>query len=128
MSGCNKTITRGPLPLHTDGTEFYLFFPFSEPFSTKGLGKARSSVELSQCTPNIKGRAAIRVSNDGNNWDSPVSLGSEQTGNGTTYGDTYVDIGATMEDKALGQVGIQVLNTSGSLYELAMGSLKVDLV
>jgi hypothetical protein len=126
---CNNTdTTLGPIPVWTKkSTSNKLFFAFSAPVPTNGLGTVRMSMELENSTGDVKIEPAMRTSQDGQSWDTAVAVGTQsRASDGTTYGDDFVNIGASTSSKQLAQFGLLVSNNSGGAAENAMATLRVE--
>lgn len=131
-----KTDTFGPIPVWTGkSSSVWLFFPASGLLDTGSIKEARASLELSQGTGDIEIRVAMRTSNDGTTWSTPVELSAQtQTGDGTAYGAGYIDLWNTttfpndaLKDKQLVQFGFFVKNVSGSGIEMGSATLRLTL-
>lgn len=88
----------------------------------------RVSFEMRQNSGGTEIRPALRMSNDTQQWDTPVAIGAAtRTTEGVTYGDDYVDVSTTTKAKVFAQLGIECKNTSGAGPEMCMAALKVDI-
>ena len=129
MSCGDNSFTTGPLSVWSERTtNTWLFFPFSVPINNPAIERVRASFEMQNNSGNAKIRPALRMSNNGLAWDTPVAIGTDtSTANGVTYGDSLEDMGATTAGKGFVQFGIQCQNASGALLELCQATLKLDI-
>jgi hypothetical protein len=126
---CDQTgTTYAPINVWTKKNDTdWVFHPVGPPEDANNLQIVRPSVELAQSSGTLTVRPALRTSNDGVSWDTPVAIGGQtRTSNGITYGSAYVDMTATTDTKQLVQPGIEAKNTSGTSLELGLATLKLD--
>ncbi len=103
------------------------FHPVGAPVDANNFQLVRPSFELAQSSGLLTVRPALRTSNDGTTWDTPVAIGGQSRNtNGITYGSAYTDMTATTDGKQLVQPGVEVKNTSGSALEMGLVTLKLD--
>jgi hypothetical protein len=128
MSCNGGSHTFGPIPIWSGkSTSTWMFNPMSPVLDSSGVKRIRPSIQLAQST-GVLVRAALRMSNDGNTWDTPVAIGTLTIhANGLAYGDDFVDVSATTKAKGKVQLGLEVQTLSGTAVELAMGSGKFDV-
>jgi hypothetical protein len=88
----------------------------------------RPNLGLAQSSGNAKIRLALRMSNDGLTFDTPVAIGSlVAAAESSVFGTTYSDLASNLVSKRLVQFGIQCQNASGSNIELCSASAQLDL-
>lgn len=121
----------GPQVVWTKGsTSVSLYHYVSEPVESASLVKVRVSVEMGQETGNMKLRLIVRASDDGISWDAPVTLDATwRTNDGTWPGTTWTDITslAGLTQRPYFQFGVECLNESGTLIELANATVRVEV-
>lgn len=119
----------GPLPVWSQkDTTNWVFHPALPPMDSARHKYVRASIEMAQNSGACKIRPALRMSNDGVTWDTPVAIGSDtRNSNGTTYGNTFNDMGTTTAAKQIVQYGVQAVNDSGTALEMCSASLKIDV-
>lgn len=129
MSCGEKGGNFGPITVWSKrSTTQKLFFPLSSPIPTSGLGSARTSIEMANSTGALKIEPALRTSQDGTGWTTPVTIGTQsRTSDGTTYGDSLVDISATATANQLIQLGVLVSNSSGTELQMGLATLRAEL-
>lgn len=89
--------------------------------------KVRPSFELAQSSGLLTVRSAVRTSDDGVAWDTPVAIGGHSRyTNGITYGSGFTDMTSTTDAKQLVQPGVEVKNSSGTALEMGLVTLKLD--
>lgn len=75
----------------------------------------QASFELAQSSGALLIRPAIRTSNDGQTFDTPVAIGSDtRNADGTAYGTTFVNLTTATNSKQLVQPGIKAKNDDAS--------------
>lgn len=105
----------------------WVFHPVGVPVDANGFQLVRPSIELSQSSGALIVRPAVRTSNDGSSWDTPVAIGSQtRSSNGITYGSAFEDMTSTTNAKQLVQPGIESKNTTGTSLEMGLATLKLD--
>ncbi len=129
---CNKSTTLGPISVWSNLTQnSWVFFPLSGVLLSVGIDKIRGALELRAATSsNAKIRLALRTSNDGSTWDSPVQIGTlVQTGEGASYDSSYADMTSTLNGKTYMQLGIQAATAVGTptFPELGLATARFDL-
>ena len=122
--------TFGPIPVWSNKTSAtWLFHPLTGPLDSSKISSVRASFEMAQSTGLCTIRPAIRMSNDGQTWDTPVAIGAQtQSADGTNYGTSFTDVSSTTQAKQLAQLGIECQNVSGTATEMCMASGKFDTV
>ena len=121
----------GPIPVWSNKTNAtWLFHPMTGPLDSTKLARIRASFEMAQDTGACKIRPAIRMSNDGLQWDTPVAIGTATLdANGTSYGTDFIDMSGTTKGKGKAQLGVEVINDDDTgLAEMCMASGKFDIV
>lgn len=129
MSCSDKFQTIPTKALWSNKTTSWFFQPMGSPEETTDIKTVRTSIENRRSTGAVKTRAAYRLSNDGNTWDTPVPVYTdgqkEQTNDGITYGDSFVTVTGG-DGKLYVQWGVQIANTTGTGTEIVEVTLKVD--
>jgi hypothetical protein len=96
--------------------------------STAEFKSLRASIENKRATPNCWTRVSYRLSNDGDTWDAPVPLyaspAREQTGDGTTYGDSWVT--PNTDAKLWIWIGAEAIDSTGTAMEMASVMVRLD--
>ena len=130
---CSNTksgsVTLGPTPVWSErSTSTWVFHPVSAPMQSADVaGSIRPNIDMGQDSGNAKARAALRMSDDGLTWDTPVAIGTlTATADGTSYATSYADVKSTLEGKRLVQFGIECTNETGTDLELARVSIQLD--
>lgn len=131
-----KTHTFGPIPVWTKkSATVWLFFPTSGILDTGGIKEARLSLEVAQSSGDLEMRAAMRTSNDGVTWSTPVEISTmTQANDGTSYGSGYIDLwddvafpSDALQNKQLVQFGTFIKNESGSGLANANATLRLTV-
>ena len=105
----------GPKAVWTDGTSSPMFHPFSDAIDTGSVTYARASIEMDQDTGFCKMRPALRYSDDGITWGTPVAIiAGYRATIGIDYGTTWVDLTGLATAKNWVQFGVEAANESGS--------------
>lgn len=106
----------------------WVFHPVGPPRSSATVKpKMRPNLSMAQESGACRIRAAIRTTNDGVTFETPVAIGSvECTADGAQYGGSYTDLSTNLNAKRLVQIGIQCINQSGTSLEMCAASLQLD--
>lgn len=121
--------TFGPLPVWSKrSTSTWVFHPGGPPMQSADVSPSiRPNLDVGQDTGAVKVRAALRMSNDGATWDTPVAIGTlTANSEGAVYASSYADLKATLTGKRLVQFGIECTNDTGTNLELARVSMQLD--
>jgi hypothetical protein len=127
---CSASRNFGPVVVWSSGsTTNWVFHPVAEPEPSADVPTTmRPNLGLAQSSGNAKIRLALRMSNDGLTFDTPVAIGSlVAAAESSVFGTTYSDLASNLVSKRLVQFGIQCQNASGSNIELCSASAQLDL-
>ena len=129
--GCGQTITRGPVPVWTNGTTTAMFHPVTRWMSAAEVTKVRRSLEMQAESGLIDIAVAFQTAN---NLDTPIAydpakddIDSYRTANGYSWGTSFIDISGTTAQKQYIRFGIAAKNSSGSHVECAQAWFRIDL-
>jgi len=121
--------TFGPIVVFTSGsTSSWLFHPVGPPEPSSQVGTMmRPNLNIQQTSGNVKIRLAMRMSNDGLTFDTPVAIGAlERAQLGAAYGSSFSNLATTLASKRLVHFGIESVNDSGTRVEVASASAELD--
>jgi hypothetical protein len=126
---CNDSSVLGPQQVWTKNSNTaWLWHGFGAPMSTADFKALRASIENKFATPYCRTRVSYRLSNDGETWDAPVALytspAREQTGDGTTYGDSWIT--PSTDAKLWIWIGAEAIDSQGVAMEMALVAIRLD--
>ena len=120
-------IARRAVVFSGGSTSNSLFFPLSsEEMESIApmLDAMRVTIIVETATAGAKVAGAFRTSDDGTSWSTPTSLSAFVTGVGRLTGNWT---GSPNDFKRLVQVGVDVQNVSGTVFEQALVTVMLDL-
>ena len=101
--------------------------PVSGPIETGALRWARYSIEVRNRTAQARAQPIVRFAHDGVTWGSWAVLhASLRVTDGLFHEAAWIDMAALSQSPlTYAQFGVELSNSSGSVYEMAVVALKI---